>query len=389
MATFADEMIKQKDNPNRMAELENTEKKPGFWQRLKDKLVASDNDMQKMTENRADVQGAKQRSMGANQAYSRAENIVRDLGNKGLEVLGLQPTIEMTDVSGLRKPVQHTTVEQAMNNETLEPAKTEGGSVLADLVDKGAADDTFLSGAMGGMKDDKLLTTEEKRKAEGLGPESFRLGDESNAGGETSNAGGNNGGDSGDTSGSNTDNGLSPQEQIAEDSAMKQWQIAQKVLDEQNPYKSGADYLKALWGNGAKGKAQAVGNVLGNLLGAVGSGVAGKDYKSDWQQYKDEYAKQSQERRAEAAKNAQDMVNTIAQNKESRAELVNALMQAKEQGANLTTEDMIAIQNWQTATQPSSALNKAIASLVQSVKQQGLFGTGKDLLIGIAGGKKN
>jgi len=212
----------------------------------------------------------------------------------------------------------------------------------------------------------------------------LQIGDKSDVGEKTNGVGNNNI----VSSNSNVEsNGLSPQEQLAEDSAMKQWQIAQKVLDEQNPYKSGADYLKALWGSGAQGKAQAIANVLGNLLGSAGKGVAGQDYTSDWQKYKDEYTKQSQERRAEAAKNAQDMVNTIAQNKEARAELVNALQQAKAQGAKLSADDMIAIQNWQTATQPSSALNKAIASLVQSIEQQGLLGTAGGLLKGM-GGKK-
>ena len=338
-----------------MAEILESEKKPTLKDKakakakaFKDKLVNSDEEMEKMTENRADVKNATERAIGANPAVGKVDEI-------------------LNNATGISNPVNHITLEQARSGDTPAPAKTEGGSVLADAVDAGAVDDTFTSGMLGGTKDGKALTTEEKREAAGLGPENFNVG--------------NNGG----ASGSSNEDGLNPREQKAKDSAMKQWQIAQAVLDEQNPYKSGADYLQALWGKGAKGKAQAVGNVLGNLLGAVGKGAARQDYTSDWQKFRDEYTAQSQARRAEAAQNAQNMVNVAAQNDEARMELVNALKQAKAQGANLTADDMIAIQNWQTATQPSSALNKAIASLVQSVDQQGLLGTAARLIKGIGG----
>lgn len=365
--TFGEEMNKEKNNSNRMAELENAEKKPSILKALKDKLVASDNDMQKMTSNRQDVKNATQRAIVSNPALTPTETLAARLD-------------ENADITGVNEPINHVSMGEAETGNTPTPVKTDGGSVLADAVDAGNVDDTFTSGMLGGTKDGTTLSTDEKREAAGLGPESF------NVGGKVDGLNSGDGYSSGD-SGSSSTNELTEQEQIAQDSALKQWQIAQKVLDEQNPYKSGADYLQALWGNGAKGKAQAIGNVLGNLLGAVGRGAAGQDYTSDWQKFKDEYTKQSQERRAAAAKNAQDMINTIAQNKEARAELVNALQQAKAQGANLTADDMIAIQNWQTATQPSSALNKAIASLVQSVEQQGLLGTAGRLIKGM-GGKK-
>lgn len=363
--TFGDEMIKQKDNPNRMAELENAEKKPSIKDKikkglsnLKDKTVMSDNDMQKMASERADVKNATERAIGANPAVNKVD-LLKD------------------NATGLKEPINHVTTEQARSGETPEPVKTEGGSVLGDLVDQGKVDDTYLSGAMGGMKDGKALTTEEKREAEGLGPENFNVGDKSNVVDNT-------GVDSNAAAGASED-GLNPREQKAKDSAMKQWQIAQEVLDEQNPYKSGADYLQALWGKGAKGKAQAVGNVLGNLLGAVGKGAAGKDYTSDWQKFRDEYTAQSQARRAEASQNALNMVNTAAQNDEARMELVNALNQAKANGANLTEKDLAAINAWQTATAPSSALNKAIAALVNKVSQEGLLPAAGNILTGIGG----
>lgn len=352
---FGEDMNRQKDNPNRMEEILESEKKPTLKDKakalkdkakaLKDKLVNSDEEMEKMTENRADVQNRKEQAIAANPSVSKFDELTNN-------------------ATGLKNPVNNISIDQAMSGDTPVPAKTEGGSVLADLVDAGAVDDTFTSGMLGGTKDGKALTT-----------------------GEKTNGLDNNNGDASGASGSSNEDGLNPREQKAQDSALKQWQIAQKVLDEQNPYKSGADYLQALWGKGAKGKAQAVGNVLGNLLGAVGKGAARQDYTSDWQKFRDEYTAQSQARRAEAAQNALNMVNVAAQNDEARMELVNALNQAKALGANLTADDMIAIQNWQTATQPSSALNKAIASLVQSVEQQGLLGTAGRLIKGI-GGKK-
>ena len=362
--TFGEEMNRQKDNPNRMAELEKSEKKPTLKDKakaLKDKLFNTPEEMEKMTENRADVQNRKEQAIAANPSVSKFDELTNN-------------------ATGLKNPVNNISIDQAMSGDTPAPAKTEGGSVLADLVDAGAVDDNYKSGFLGGTKDGKALTTEEKREAAGLGPENFNVG-------EKTNGLDNNNRDASGASGSSNEDGLNPREQKAKDSAMKQWQIAQAVLDEQNPYKSGADYLQALWGKGAKGKAQAVGNVLGNLLGAVGKGAARQDYTSDWQKFRDEYTAQSQARRAEAAQNALNMVNVAAQNDEARMELVNALKQAKAQGANLTANDMIAIQNFQTATQPSSALNKAIASLVQSVDQQGLLGTAGRLIKGMGGSK--
>lgn len=331
--------------------------KPSVLKALKNKLVATPEDIQKMTENRADVQNRKEQAIGANPAVNKVD-------------------LMQGNATGLKEPVNNVTTEQAMSGDTPDPVKTDSGSVLADLVDTGAVDDTYKSGFMGGTKNDVPLTTEQKREAEGIGPENFSLGEKAN-GIDDSNV---------DNSNSNVESdGLSSQEQLAKDSAMNQWKIAQEVLDEQNPYKSGADYLQALWGKGAKGKAQAVANVLGNLLGAVGKGAAGQDYTSDWQRYKDEYTKQAQERRAEASKNALDMVNTVALNKEARAELVNALNQAKANGANISEKDMAAINAWQNATTPSSALNKAIASLITSVQNQGLLGTANSFITGLGG----
>ena len=66
-------------------------------------------------------------------------------------------------------------------------------------------------------------------------------------------------------------------------------------------------------------------------------------------------------------------------------ELVNALNQAKAQGANITEKDLAAINAWQTATTPSSALNKAIAAVVNKVTSEGLLPAAGNILTGIGG----
>ena len=317
--------------------------------KLKDKLVATPEEIQKMTENRADVQNAKQRAIGGNHAVNKADML------KG-------------NATGLESPVVPVTTEQAMTNTTPAPAKTEGGSVLGDLVDQGKVDETFLSGALGGTKEGQPLTTEEKTPTT------------TEASTTTSDSDSDSNPDPDPDS--ETADDLTEQQKLAQDTGLKEYEIAQKVLDENNPYKSGADYLKALWGKGAGGKAAAIANVLGNVLGAVGSGAAGKDYTSDWQKYKDDYTKQSMERRAQASQDAQDMVKIAGQNEAARNELVNAINQAVKEGYKLSPQKMAAINAWQNATTPSSALNKAIASIVSEIGEKGIGGATKSFFTG-------
>ena len=209
--TFGEEMNKEKNNSNRMAELENAEKKPSILKALKDKLVASDNDMQKMTSNRQDVKNATQRAIVSNPALTPTETLAARLD-------------ENADITGVNEPINHVSMGEAETGNTPTPVKTDGGSVLADAVDAGNVDDTFTSGMLGGTKDGTTLSTDEKREAAGLGPESF------NVGGKVDGLNSGDGYSSGD-SGSSSTNELTKQEQIAQDSALKQWQIAQKVLD--------------------------------------------------------------------------------------------------------------------------------------------------------------
>lgn len=323
--------------------------------KLKNKLVATPEEMQKMTENRADVQNAKQRAIGGNPAVNKADMIE---GN----------------ATGLKSPVVPVTTEQAITNTTSEPAKTEGGSVLGDLVDQEKVDDTVLSGALGGTKDGQPITTEEKTPT--------------NTETSTTTSDSDPDPDPDPDTDPETPDDLTEQQKLAQDTGLKEYEIAQKVLDENNPYKSGADYLKALWGKGAGGKAAAIANVLGNVLGAVGSGAAGKDYTSDWQKYKDDYTKQSMERRAQASQDAQDMVKTAAQNQAARNELVYAVNQAIAQGAKISQSGMEALNKWQNATTPSSALNKAVASVIAEIGEKGIIGTGANTIHDFFFGRK-
>lgn len=345
---FGEEMLKQKDNPNRMEELLEKESRDAMQSSIKDTNNKTPSDKPKKS-------GFKQFLSDLNTAIKGNQ-----FGMGGAAMSGAMPNMQQVveDNKVLDEQKEATGTRGSLVGAAVHPEE-----VAQNLDDRGIA-----------------VKKEYKEKHPEVFGGGMQIGNESNV---EEKANGIDGGNVGNSNSNVESNGLSSQEQLARDSAMNQWKIAQEVLDEQNPYKSGADYLQALWGKGAKGKAQAVANVLGNLLGAVGKGAAGQDYTSDWQRYKDEYTKQAQERRAEASKNAQDMVNTVALNKEARAELVNALNQAKANGANISEKDMAAINAWQNATTPSSALNKAIAALVTSVQNQGLLGTANSFITGL------
>lgn len=144
-----------------------------------------------------------------------------------------------------------------------------------------------------------------------------------------------------------------------------EYDVAKEVLDENNPYKSGSDFLKYLWGQGGSGKAKAIGNVLGNILSASGNAIKGEgDKGTQWNDFVTNYMQNENEARKTAISDAQSAVKTANANKAARTELVKALNQAKAQGKNITPADMTAIETWQRATNPSSALDKAIASIM-------------------------
>lgn len=147
-----------------------------------------------------------------------------------------------------------------------------------------------------------------------------------------------------------------------------EYDIAKEVLDENNPYKSGSDFLKYLWGQGGSGKAKAIGNVLGNLLSASGNALKGEgDKGTQWNDFVTNYMQNENEARKTAMSDAQNAVKTANANKAARTELIKTLNQAKAQGKNITNADLAAIDAWQKATNPSSALDKAIAAILAKI----------------------
>ena len=126
--------------------------------------------------------------------------------------------------------------------------------------------------------------------------------------------------------------------------------------------KNGADYLKSLWANGAGGKAAAIGNVLGNILGATGKGLAGQDYTSDWQQYKDNYTKEMAERNQKAFDQNLDISRQLRTNDVARGEMLKALDQYEKIGKNMDPEKFENIRKALTATGNAGQMEYYLAS---------------------------
>ena len=126
--------------------------------------------------------------------------------------------------------------------------------------------------------------------------------------------------------------------------------------------KNGADYLKSLWANGAGGKAAAIGNVLGNILGATGKGLAGQDYITDWQQYKDNYTKEMAERNQKAFDQNLDISRQLRTNDVARGEMLKALDQYEKIGKNMDPEKFENIRKALTATGNAGQMEYYLAS---------------------------
>lgn len=151
-------------------------------------------------------------------------------------------------------------------------------------------------------------------------------------------------------------------------SGQDSYNVAKSVLDENNPYKTGADYVKYLWSQGGKGKAAAIGNVLGNLLSGAGNAMTGEgDKGTQWNEFVNNYQRQEREGRETAMKDAQEAVKTANANKAARTELVKSINQAISQGKKLSESEMAAINAWQRATTPSSTLDKALAVIINKL----------------------
>lgn len=128
--------------------------------------------------------------------------------------------------------------------------------------------------------------------------------------------------------------------------------------------KNGADYLKSLWANGAGGKAAAIGNVLGNILGATGKGLAGQDYKTDWQTYKDNYIKEMADRNQKAFDQNMDISRQLRTNDVARGEMLKALDQYAKIGKGMTPEKFENIRKALTATGNSSQMEYYLSSVL-------------------------
>lgn len=154
--------------------------------------------------------------------------------------------------------------------------------------------------------------------------------------------------------------------------------FAQQYYDDYRLPKNGAEYLKQLWGQGAAGKAKAVGNVIGNLLGKAGTinvGGAqgqGRDFTSDWENYVNSYQKEMADRNARIFNDNMDIVKQASTNAQARKDLVAQLELALKNAGKLDANAMRLLQIWSTATAPSSALDRGISALMTLIPE-GVF----------------
>lgn len=137
--------------------------------------------------------------------------------------------------------------------------------------------------------------------------------------------------------------------------------------------KNGADYLKSLWSQGAGGKAAAIGNVLGNILGATGKGLAGKDYTSDWQTYKDNYTKEMAERNQKAFDQNMDISKQLRTNDVARNEMLKTLENYQKIGKGLDPEKFENIRKALTATGKGSQIDYYLASALGELSSDPAF----------------
>lgn len=154
--------------------------------------------------------------------------------------------------------------------------------------------------------------------------------------------------------------------------------FAQQYYDDYRLPKNGAEYLKQLWGQGAAGKAKAIGNVIGNLLGKTGTiNVAGaqgqgRDFTSDWENYVNNYQKEMADRNARIFNDNMDIVKQASTNAQARKDLVAQLELALKNAGKLDANAMRLLQIWSTATTPSSALDRGISALMTLIPE-GVF----------------
>ncbi len=138
-----------------------------------------------------------------------------------------------------------------------------------------------------------------------------------------------------------------------------------RISKQYNAPKNGAEYLKSLWNQG--GKAAAVGNVLGNLMGAVGKGLRGEDYKTDWQQYKENYIQQQNERNRREFEDNMDIIKQLRMNDVARDELIKQIDNYAKIGGNIDAEKFTKIKKALVSSGNGSMSDYAITSLLETM----------------------
>lgn len=113
--------------------------------------------------------------------------------------------------------------------------------------------------------------------------------------------------------------------------------------------KNGADYLKSLWKEGKGGKAKAIGNVLGNLLGAAGYGLAGKEYTTDWEDYKNRYLDEASRREGEQFDRASGLTQRMFENRQDVDKMIDSLDKEIAFARNLSEADKLAWTSFKQA----------------------------------------
>lgn len=135
--------------------------------------------------------------------------------------------------------------------------------------------------------------------------------------------------------------------------------------------KNGADYVKALWNNGEYGKA--VGNVLGNLLGNLGTinvggaSTGGRDFHSDWEDYRNNYTKAQAERNQQAFDQNMNIANQLRTNDVARNEMLKTLENYQKIGKKLTPAEFENIRKAMTATGNGSQVDYYLASVLGEI----------------------
>lgn len=113
--------------------------------------------------------------------------------------------------------------------------------------------------------------------------------------------------------------------------------------------KNGADYLRSLWREDKGGKAKAIGNVLGNLLGAAGYGLAGKEYTTDWEDYKNRYLDEASRREGEQFDRASGLTQRMFENRQDVDKMIDSLDKEVAFARNLSEADKLAWTSFKQA----------------------------------------